>query len=191
MSKLKYLLLFFFTSCSLTFLTKKNIKENQNTDLQIQNGFSAVGEFTYNEQKSPIKGKINLIFDSKNNMWLSVNSLFNLELYRIFLIADTLYLINRIEKNYQKISFQDSTNNINKNLLKKIRDYENTEVVYDGNVFYLLFSEFSDEKTTNVPKKIVIKKGDEEEVFLEIKLNQIQRTKQKVKINIPDSYEKI
>ena len=104
MSKLKYLLLFFFTSCSLTFLTKKNIKENQNTDLQIQNGFSAVGEFTYNEQKSPIKGKINLIFDSKNNMWLSVNSLFNLELYRIFLIADTLYLINRIEKNYQKIS---------------------------------------------------------------------------------------
>ena len=124
-------------------------------------------------------------------MWLSVNSLFNLELYRIFLIADTLYLINRIEKNYQKISFQDSTNNINKNLLKKIRDYENTEVVYDGNVFYLLFSEFSDEKTTNVPKKIVIKKGDEEEVFLEIKLNQIQRTRQKVKINIPDSYEKI
>ena len=98
-------------------------------------------------------------------MWLSVNSLFNLELYRIFLIADTLYLINRIEKNYQKISFQDSTNNINKNLLKKIRDYENTEVVYDGNVFYLLFSEFIDEKTTNVPKKIVIKKGDDEEVL--------------------------
>ncbi len=191
MSKLKYLLLFFFTSCSLTFLTKKNIKENQNTDLQIQNGFSAVGEFTYNEQKSPIKGKINLIFDSKNNMWLSVNSLFNLELYRIFLIADTLYLINRIEKNYQKISFQDSTNNINKNLLKKIRDYENTEVVYNGNVFYLLFSESSDEKTTNIPKKIVIKKGEEKEFFLEIKLNQIQRTRQKVEINIPDNYEKI
>ena len=103
MSKLKYLLFFFLTSCSLPHLTKMNVSESQNSDLQIKNSFKASGEFTYYEQSPPINGKINLILDHNDNLWVSVNSLFNLELFRVVLIADTLCLINRIEKNYQKI----------------------------------------------------------------------------------------
>ena len=191
MSKLKYLLLFFLTSCSLPYLTNTNIKERQNSDLQIKNSFRASGEITYYEQNPPLNGKINLIMDSKENLWVSVNSLFNLEFFRIILISDTLYLINRIEKNYQKISLNDSTNIHNENLFEKIKNFENTELEFRGTTFHLLFSEFNDVTFSKLPKNIVFKKEDKEEAFLEINLNKIQRTRQKIEINIPNSYEKI
>ena len=191
MSKLKYLLLFFLTSCSLPYLTNTNIKERQNSDLQIKNGFRATGEITYYEQNPPLNGKINLIMDSKENLWVSVNSLFNLEFFRVILISDTLYLINRIEKNYQKISLNDSTNIHNENLFEKIKNFENTELEFRGTTFHLLFSEFNDVTFSKLPKNIVFKKEDKEEAFLEINLNKIQRTRQKIEINIPNSYEKI
>ena len=191
MSKLKYLLLFFLTSCSLPYLTNTNIKERQNSDLQIKNGFRATGEITYYEQNPPLNGKINLIMDSNENLWVSVNSLFNLEFFRVILISDTLYLINRIEKNYQKISLNDSTNIHNENLFEKIKNFENTELEFRGTTFHLLFSEFNDVTFSKLPKNIVFKKEDKEEAFLEINLNKIQRTRQKIEINIPNSYEKI
>ena len=68
MSNLKYLLFFFLTSCSLPYLT--NVNESQISDLQIKNGVRASGEFTYYEQNSPMKGKINLIFDHNKNIWV-------------------------------------------------------------------------------------------------------------------------
>ena len=191
MSKIKYLLFFFLTSCSLPYLTNTNISESQNSDLQIKNSLKASGEFTYHEQSSTVNGKINLIFDYNDNLWVSVNSLFNLELFRVILIADTIYLINRIEKNYQKISFNDSTNILNKSLLKKIKNFENTELEFKGTTFYLFFSEFNDVTFSKLPKNIILKKEDNEEVFLKINLNKVQRTNQKIEINIPDSYEKI
>ena len=129
--------------------------------------------------------------DSKENLWVSVNSLFNLEFFRVILISDTLYLINRIEKNYQKISLNDSTNIHNENLFEKIKNFENTELEFRGTTFHLLFSEFNDVTFSKLPKNIVFKKEDKEEAFLEINLNKIQRTRQKIEINIPNSYEKI
>ena len=191
MSKFKYLLFFFLTSCSLPYLTNTNVKERQNSDLQIKNSFRASGEFTYYEQNPPMNGKINLIIDFKKNLWVSVNSLFNLEFFRVILISDTLYLINRIEKNYQKISLNDSINIHNENLLQKIKNFENAELEFKGTTFHLIFSEFNDATFSKFPKNIVFKKEDNEEVFLEINLNKIQRTNQKIEINVPDSYEKI
>lgn len=191
MSKLKYLLFFFLTSCSLPYLTNTNVSESQNSDLQIKNSFKASGEFTYYEQSSPINGKINLILDHNDNLWVSVNSLFNLELFRVVLIADTLCLINRIEKNYQKISLNDSKNIFNQNLLEKIKNFENTELEFKGTTFHLFFSEFNDATVPKFPKNIILKKEDKEGVFLKINLNKVQRTNQKIEINIPDSYEKI
>ena len=58
MSKLKYLLFFFLTSCGLTYLTNTNINENQNSDLQIKNSLKASGEFTYYEQSSQLMEKL-------------------------------------------------------------------------------------------------------------------------------------
>ena len=55
----------------------------------------------------------------------------------------------------------------------------------------LFFSEFNDNTFSKLPKNIILKKEDKEEVFLEINLNKVQRTNQKIEINIPDSYEKI
>ena len=191
MSKLKYLLLFFLTSCSLPYLTNTNVNESQNTDSQIKNSFKASGEFTYYEQNSPINGKINLIFDYNDNLWVSVNSSFNLELFRVILTADTLCLISRIEKNYQKISLNDSTDTFNENLLEKIKNFENTELEFKGTTFHLFFSEFNDAKFSKLPKNIILKKEDKEDIFLKINLNKVQRTNQKIEINIPDSYEKI
>ena len=191
MSKLKYLLLFFLTSCSLPYLTNTNVNESQNTDSQIKNSFKASGEFTYYEQNSPINGKINLIFDYNDNLWVSVNSSFNLELFRVILTADTLCLISRIEKNYQKISLNDSTYTFNENLLEKIKNFENTELEFKGTTFHLFFSEFNDAKFSKLPKNIILKKEDKEDIFLKINLNKAQRTNQKIEINIPDSYEKI
>tara|TARA_B100000963_G_scaffold130032_1_gene113474 strand:+ start:423 stop:998 length:576 start_codon:yes stop_codon:yes gene_type:complete len=191
MSKLKYLLFFFLTSCSLAYLTKTNVNESQNPNLQIKNSFKASGEFMYYEQNSPINGKINLIFDYNDNLWVSVNSLFNLELFRVVLIADTLCLINRIEKNYQKISLKDSINNFNENLFEKIKNFENTELEFKGTTFHLFFSEFNDAKFSKFPKNIILKKEDKEDIFLKINLNKVQTTNQKIEISIPDSYEKI
>ena len=191
MSKLKYLLFFFLTSCSLPYLTNTNVNKSQNSDLQIKNSFKASGEFTYYEQNSPMSGKINLIFDYNDNLWVSVNSLFNLELFRVILTADTLCLINRIEKNYQKIIFNDSTNIFNENLLVKIKNFENTELEFKGTTFHLFFSEFNDTSFSKLPKKIILKKEDKEDVFLKINLNKVQRTNHKIEINIPESYEKI
>ena len=191
MSKLKYLLFFFLTSCSPPYLTNTNVNESQNSDLQIKNSFKASGEFTYYEQSPPMNGKINLILDYNDNFWVSVNSLFNLELFRVVLISDTLYLINRIEKNYQKISINESINIFNENLLEKIKNFENTKLEFKGTTFHLFFSEFNDVTVSKLPKNIILKKEDKEEVFLEINLNKAQRTNQKVEINIPDSYEKI
>ena len=189
MSKLKYLMFFFLTSCTLPYLTKVN--ESQKSDLQIKNSFKTSGEFTYYEQNPPMSGKINLIFDYNDNLWVSVNTLFNLELFRVVLIEDTLYLINRIEKNYQKMSLKDSTNTFNENLFEKIKNFENTELEFKGTTFHLLFSEFNDATISKLPKNIILKKGDKEDVFLKINLNKVQRTNQKIEINIPDSYEKI
>tara|TARA_B100001939_G_scaffold285768_1_gene255689 strand:+ start:236 stop:811 length:576 start_codon:yes stop_codon:yes gene_type:complete len=191
MSKLKYLLFFFLTSCGLTYLTNTNVNESQNSDLQIKNSLKAAGEFTYYEQNAPINGKINLIFDYNDNLWVSVNSLFNLELFRVILISDTLYLINRIEKKYQKTSINDSINIFNEISLEKIKNFENTKLEFKGTTFQLLFSEFNDNTFSKLPKNIILKKEDKEEVFLEINLNKVQRTNQKIEINIPDSYEKI
>ena len=191
MSKLKYLLFFFLTSCSLAYLTKTNVNESQNPNFQIKNSFKASGEFMYYEQNSPINGKINLIFDYNDNLWVSVNSLFNLELFRVVLIADTLCLINRIEKNYQKISLKDSINNFNENLFEKIKNFENTELEFKGTTFHLFFSEFYDATFSKLPKNIILKKEDKEDVFLKINLNKVQRTNHKIEINIPESYEKI
>ena len=189
MSKLKYLLFFFLTSCSLPYLT--NVNESQISDLQIKNGVRASGEFTYYEQNSPMKGKINLIFDHNKNIWVSVNSLFNLELFRVILVADTLCLINRIEKNYQKISVNDLINTFNENLLEKIKNFENTELEFKGTTFHLFFSEFNGVRSPKLPKNIILKKEDKEDIFLKINLNKIQKTNQKIEINIPESYEKI
>ena len=191
MSKLKYLLFFFLASCSLPFLTNTNVKESQNSDLQIKNSLKASGEFTYLEQNSPMNGKINLIFDYSDNVWISVNSLFNFEIFRVILIADTLCLINRIEKNYQKISFNDSINNFNKNLFEKIMNFENTELEFKGTTYHLFFSEFNDATFPKLPKNITLKKEDKEGILLKINLNKFQRTNQKIEINVPDSYEKI
>ena len=191
MSKLKYLLFFFLTSCSLPYITNTNVNKSQNSDLQIKNSFKASGEFTYYEQNSPMNGKINLIFDYNDNLWVSVNSLFNLELFRVILTADTLCLISRIEKNYQKISLNDSTYTFNENLLEKIKNFENTELEFKGTTFHLFFSEFNDAKFSKLPKNIILKKEDKEDIFLKINLNKAQRTNQKIEINIPDSYEKI
>tara|TARA_B100000575_G_C22970602_1_gene560296 strand:- start:113 stop:688 length:576 start_codon:yes stop_codon:yes gene_type:complete len=191
MSKLKYLLFFFLTSCSLPYSTNTNVNESQNSDLQIKNSFKASGEITYYEQNSPMNGKINLIFDYDDNLWVSVNSLFNLELFRIILIADTLCLINRIEKNYQKISFNDSINIFNENLLEKIKSFKNTKLEFKGTTFYLLFSEFNDSTFSKFPKNIILKKEDKEDIVLKINLNKVQRTNQKIEINIPANYEKI
>ena len=191
MSKLKYLLFFFLTSCSLPYLTNTNVSESQNSDLQIKNSFKASGEFTYYEQSSSINGKINLILDHNDNLWVSVNSSFNLELFRVVLIADTLYLINRIEKNYQKTGFNDSKNIFNENLLEKIKNFENTKLEFKGTTFHLFFSEFNDATIPKFPKNIILKKEDKEGVFLKINLNKVQRTNQKIEINIPNSYEKI
>ena len=165
MSKLKYLLFFFLTSCSLPYLTKTNVNESQNTDFQIKNSVKASGEFTYYKQNSPMSGKINLIFDYDDNLWVSVNSLFNLELFRVILIADTLCLINRIEKNYQKISFNDSINIFNENLLQKIKNFENTDLEFKGTTFHLFFSEFNDATLLKLPKNIILKKDDKEDFF--------------------------
>lgn len=189
MSKLKYLLVLLTTSCSLPYLTNTNIKEKQKSDLQIKNGYSATGEFMYYEPNPPIKGKINLITDSNENLWISINSLFNLELFRVILKKDTLYLINKIEKKYQRISLNDSLKNTKENLLKKVKGFENTEFEYGGINYRLFFSEFNDQLLSNIPEKIIVKKGGEKEV-LEISIKRVQRTDQKVKINIPDSYEK-
>ena len=191
MSKLKYLLFFFLTSCSLPHLTNTNVNEGQNSDLQIKNSLKASGEFTYYEQNSSKNGKINLIFDYNDNLWVSVSSLFNLELFRVILKADTLCLINRIEKNYQKISFNDSTNIFNENLLEKIKNFENAELEFKGTTFHLFFSEFNDDTFFKLPKNIILKKEDKEDILLKINLNKVQRTNQKIEINIPDSYEKI
>lgn len=191
MSKLKYLLFFFLTSCSLPYLTNTNVNERQNSDLQIKNSLKASGEFTYYKKNSPVNGKINLIFDYNDNLWVSVNSLFNLELFRVILIADTLFLINRLEKNYQKISFNDSINILNKSLLEKIKNFENTELEFKGTTLHLFFSEFNDATFFKLPKNIILKKEDKEAIFLKINLNKVQRTNQKIEINIPDSYEKI
>ena len=109
MSNLKYLLLFFLTSCSLPYLT--NVNESKSSDLQIKNGVRASGEFTYYEQNPPMNGKINLIFDHNKNIWISVNSLFNLELFRVILVADTLCLINRIEKRVRESQHVRSDDN--------------------------------------------------------------------------------
>ena len=68
MSKLKYLLFFFLTSCSLPYLTNTNVSENQNSDLQIKNSFKASGEFTYCEQSSSINGKIRYVKDTSLGM---------------------------------------------------------------------------------------------------------------------------
>ena len=191
MSKLKYLLFFFLTSCSLPYITNTNVNKSQNSDLQIKNSFKASGEFTYYEQNSPMSGKINLIFDYNDNLWVSVNSLFNLELFRVILTADTLCLINRIEKNYQKIIFNDSTNIFNENLLVKIKNFENTKLEFKGTTFHLFFSEFYDATFSKLPKNIILKKEDKEDAFLKINLNKVQRTNHKIEINIPESYEKI
>ena len=191
MSRLKYLLFFFLTSCSLPYLTNTNVNERQNSDLQIKNSLKASGEFTYYEKNSPVNGKINLIFDYNDNLWVSVNSLFNLELFRVILIADTLFLINRLEKNYQKISFNDSINILNESLLEKIKNFENTELEFKGTTLHLFFSEFNDATFFKLPKNIILKKEDKEAIFLKINLNKVQRTDQKIEINIPDSYEKI
>ena len=191
MSKLKYLLFFFLTSCSLPYITNTNVNKSQNSDLQIKNSLKASGEFTYYEQNSPMNGKINLIFDYNDNLWVSVNSLFNLELFRVILTADTLCLINRIEKNYQKIIFNDSTNIFNENLLVKIKNFENTELEFKGTTFHLFFSEFYDATFTKLPKNIILRKENKEDVFLKINLNKVQRTNHKIEINIPESYEKI
>ena len=191
MSKLKYLLFFFLISCSLPHLTNTNVNESQNSDLQIKNSLKVSGEFTYHEQNSPINGKINLIFDYNDNLWVSLNSLFNLEFFRVILIEDTLCLINRIEKNYQKISLNDSINSFNENLLEKIKNFENTELEFKGTTFHLFFSDFNHATFPKVPKNIVLKKEDKEDFFLKINLNKVQRTNQKIEINIPDSYEKI
>ena len=191
MSKFKYLLFFFLTSCGLPYLTNTNVNESQNSDLQIKNSLKASGEFTYYEQNPPINGKINLIFDYNDNLWVSVNSLFNLELFRVILISDTLYLINRIEKKYQKTSINDSINIFNEISLEKIKSFENTKLEFKGTTFQLLFREFNDNVFSKLPKNIILKKEDKEEVFLEINLNKVQRTNQKIEINIPDSYEKI
>ena len=189
MSNLKYLLFFFLTSCSLPYLT--NVNESQISDLQIKNGVRASGEFTYYEQNSPMKGKINLIFDHNKNIWVSVNSLFNLELFRVILVADTLCLINRVEKNYQKISVNDLINTFNENLLEKIKNFENTELEFKGTTFHLFFSEFNDVRSPKIPKNIILKKEDKEDIFLKVNLNKVQKTNQKIEINIPESYEKI
>ena len=191
MSKLKYLLFFFLTSCSLPYLTNTNVNESQNSDSQIKNSVKASGEFTYYKQNSPISGKINLIFDYNDNLWVSVNSLFNLELFRIVFKDNVLYLINRVEKNYQTISFNDLTKNVNEDLYKKIKSFENTELVYLGSRFSLLFSEINNETEFKIPQTIVIKKVDEKEILFEININTIQSTNQKIKINVPESYEKI
>ena len=127
------------TSCGLPYLTNTNVNESQNSDLQIKNNLKASGEFTYYEQNSPINGKINLIFDYNDNLWVSVNSLFNLELFRVILISDTLYLINRIEKKYQKTSINDSINIFNEISLEKIKSFENTKLEFKGTTFQLLF----------------------------------------------------
>ena len=42
-----------------------------------------------------------------------------------------------------------------------------------------------------INQPIFLKKEDKEGVFLKINLNKVQRTNQKIEINIPDSYEKI
>ena len=130
------------------------------------------------------------MLDSNENLWISINSLFNLELFRVILKEDTLYLINKIEKKYQRISLNDSSKNTKENLLKKVKSFENTEFEYSGINYRLFFSEFNDHSLSNAPEKIIIKKGDEKEVFLEIRINKVQITNQNVKINIPDSYEK-
>ena len=191
MSKLKYLLFFFLTSCSLPYITNTNVNKSQKSDLQIKNSFKASGEFTYYEQNSPMNGKINLIFDYNDNLWVSVNSLFNLELFLVILTADTLCLINRIEKNYQKIIFNDSTNIFNENLLVKIKNFENAKLEFKGTTFHLFFSEFYDATFSKLPKNIILKKENKEDVFLKINLNKVQRTNHKIEINIPESYEKI
>ena len=185
MSKLKYLLFFFLTSCSLPYLTNTNFSESQNSDLQIKNSLKASGEFTYYEQNPPINGKINLILDHNDNLWVSVNSLFNLELFRVILIADTLCLINRIEKNYQKISINDSINIFNENILEKIKSFENAKLEFKGTTFQLLFSEFYDNTTRNF-QKYNFKKRRQKENFRN-QSQQSSKNKSKIEINIPHS----
>ena len=76
-------------------------------------------------------------------------------------------------------------------MLEKIKNFENTELEFKGTTFHLFFSEFNDATTPKFPKSIILKKEDKEGVFLKINLNKVQRTNQKIEINIPDSYEKI
>ena len=64
-------------------------------------------------------------------------------------------------------------------------------ICHDAKCINTLFSEFNDNAYSKLHKNIIIKKEDKEEVFLEINLNKVQRTNQKIEINIPDSYEKI
>ena len=76
-------------------------------------------------------------------------------------------------------------------MLEKIKSFENTKLEFKGTTFHLFFSEFNDATTPKFPKNIILKKEDKEGVFLKINLNKVQRTNQKIEINIPDSYEKI
>ena len=96
-----------------------------------------------------------------------------------------------MKKTTKKISFNDSKNIFNENLLEKIKNFENTELEFKGTTFHLFFSEFNDSAIPKFPKNIILKKEDKEGVFLKINLNKVQRTNQKIEINIPDSYEKI
>ena len=75
--------------------------------------------------------------------------------------------------------------------MEKIKNFENTELEFKGTTFHLFFSEFNDITLSKLPKNIILKKEDNEEIFLKINLNKVQRTNQKIEINIPDSYEKI
>tara|TARA_B100000989_G_scaffold84138_1_gene60331 strand:+ start:1598 stop:2173 length:576 start_codon:yes stop_codon:yes gene_type:complete len=191
MSSSKYLLFFFLTSCSLSYFSNTNIKEKQSSNLQITESFNATGTFTYFKENATIKGKINLISDSNDNLWISANSLFNIELFRIVLKDNVLYLINRVEKNYQTISFNDLTKNVNENIYQKIKSFENTELAYLGTRYSLLFSEINNETHFKKPQAIIVKKGDQKDILFKIIINTIQSTNQKIKINIPESYEKI
>ena len=76
MSSPKYLLFFFLASCSLPYFTNTKIKEKQSFNLQNTDSFSATGTFTYFKENATIKGKINLISDLNDNLWISANSLF-------------------------------------------------------------------------------------------------------------------
>ena len=199
MNKLTFLLfLILVSSCSYLYHHSNDIKNSNFKNKSNVEAYKLQGLFSFKGNKKSLKGKLNFIFVSEEKFWLSIRSPFNIELFKVVCLNDSLYQINNVKKEYQ----QKSIKNIKEGLslveqkkfeksIKKISSFLNTDINFKDKNYRITFSDFRSNYNQKFPYKINIKDDSKELITIDVDIQKIENTTQKIMLKIPGSYEKI